>query len=220
MISINDALREIIQGYPFIEEGLSKGIINYSAFARTIRPQIEKRLYKPVTEGAIVMALKRISDKLAKQKSNKTDTNLSDLTVRSNLSEYTFLTSATLPEKISELFNKITNRKDSLCTLSEGIRETTFVVSSDLVDDVENTLKAERLVAKFQNLSAITIRLFKEVVYIPGVYYQILKMLAWENINVIEVLSAYTELTIVINNKDIDKAFSTLKNLSSPPQEP
>ncbi len=217
MISVNDALLDIIQSFPFVEEGLSKGIINYSAFAREIRPQIAKRLYKPVTEGSIVMALKRISDKLIKQKSRKTNINLSDLTVRSNLSEYTFLNSVTLPERISELFNRIKNKRDSVCTLSEGIRETTFVISSDLIDNIEDTLKAEKLVAKFQNLSAITIRLPKEVVHIPGVYYQILKMLAWQNINVIEVLSAYTELTIVIDNKDIDKAFSILKNLNNLP---
>lgn len=215
MISINDALMDIIQGYPLIEEGLSKGLINCSAYAREIRPQIEKKLYKPVTDGAIVMALKRISNKLIKQTSKKTSVNLSDLTVRSNLSEYTFLNSATLPEKISELFNRIRGRKDSFCTLSEGIRETTLVISSELVGDLESILKTESLVMKFQNLSTITIRLPKEVVYIPGVYYQILKMLAWQNINVIEVLSAYTELTIVIDNKDIDKAFSVLKNLNN-----
>lgn len=215
MISINDALRDIILSYPLIEEGLSIGIINYSAIARELRPQIEKKLYKPVTEGAIVMALKRISDKLINQTSKKDNINLSDLTVRSNLSEYTFLNSATLPEKISELFNKIRNRKDSLCTLSEGIRETTLVISSELVGDLESILKTESLVVKFQNLSAITIRLPKEVVSIPGVYYRILKMLAWENINVIEVLSAYTELTIVIDSKDIDQAFSVLKNLNN-----
>lgn len=213
MISVNDALNDIIRGYPFIEDGLSKGIVNYSAFAREIKPQIEKKLYKPVTEGAIVMALKRISEKLVKQDSKKTEVNLSDLTVRSNLSEYTFLNSATLPEKISELFNQIRSRKDSFCALSEGIRETTFVVSSNLVGDVEKTLKTEVLAVKFNNLASITIRLPKEVVYIPGVYYQILKILAWENVNVVEVLSAYTELTIVVNNKNIDSAFSALKNL-------
>lgn len=216
MISINDALRDIILGYPLVEEGLSKGIINYSAFAREIRPQIEKKLYKPVTEGAIVMALKRISDKLINRTSKKDNINLSDLTVRSNLSEYTFLNSATLSERISELFNRIRSRKDSICTLSEGIRETTFVISSELVGDLESILKTESLVVKFQNLSTVTIRLPKEVVSIPGVYYQILKMLAWQNINIIEVLSAYTELTIVIDNKDIDKAFSILKNINNP----
>ena len=215
MISIKDALGEIIQSYPFIEEGLSKGIVNYSAFAREIKPQIEKRLYKDVKEGAIVMALKRISEKLSKKRSKESNINLTDLTVRSNLSEYTFLNSETLPKKISELFSQILNEKDILCALSEGVRETTFIVSSGLTNKIEKIFDQEKLVAKFYNLSSITIRLPKEVVYIPGVYYQILKRLAWENINVIEVLSTYTELTVIVENKDVDQAFSTLKKLDS-----
>ena len=101
MVSISDALNEIITNYPLIEEGLSKGIVNYSAFAREIKPQIEKRLLKSVKDGAIIMALKRISDKLSKEKPGKNQNlNLADLTVRSNLSEMTFLNSETLPEKI------------------------------------------------------------------------------------------------------------------------
>ena len=95
MISISDALNEIIPNYPFIEEGLAKGIVNYSAFARIIKPAIEKRLYKNIKEGAIVMALKRISSKLVKP-SALVAVNLSDITVRSNLSEFTFQNSQTL----------------------------------------------------------------------------------------------------------------------------
>ena len=64
MISISDALEEIIKNYPFIEEGLSRDLINYSAFAREVKPQIEKRLYKNIKEGAIVIdvGINRIQD--------------------------------------------------------------------------------------------------------------------------------------------------------------
>lgn len=215
MISIGDSLNEIISHYSFLEEGLSKGIINYSALAREIRPQIEKKVYKSVKEGAIVMALKRISQKLSKNKSKVGVTsNLTDLTVRSNLSEFTFQNSETLPEKTRQLFNQIATKREIVCTLSEGIRETTFIISSEIVNIAKEVFIGEVLIAQINNLSSISIKLPKEVVYIPGVYYQILKMLAWENINVIEVLSTYTELTIILDNKDVDRAFSALKNLT------
>lgn len=213
MISISDVLNEIISTYPFVEEGLSKGIVNYSAFAREIKPQIEKRLYKTIKEGAIVMALKRISSKLNKPKSAG-NINLTDLTVRSNLSEFTFQNSQTLLEKTRQLLSSIGTKQDLFCTLSEGIRETTFIISSVLAGKIRMLFKQEQLVVNINNLSSITIRLPKEVVYIPGVYYQILKRLAWENINVIEVLSTYTEVTIVVENKNVDRSFSELKNLA------
>ncbi len=112
MISISDALSEIIQRYPFIEEGLSKGLINYSAFAREIKPEIESKLYKSVKEGAIVMALKRISGNLKKQSMPKNSLNLTDLTVRSNLTEFTFLNSEFLADRQRELFNSLENKRD------------------------------------------------------------------------------------------------------------
>lgn len=213
MISISDALNEIIKSYPLVEEGLSKGIINYSAFAREVKPQIEKKLYKNVKEGAIVMALKRISEKLSTERDKNQRIDLTDLTVRSNLSELTFQNSETLPEKAELLFNSI-DRRDALCTLSEGVRETTFIINSEIKPALRRIFKKEVLIAEINNLASITIRLPKEVVYIPGVYYRVLKVLAWENINIIEVLSTYTELTVIVANKDVDLVFSVLKNLS------
>lgn len=214
MISVADALNDIIKSYPLIEDGLSKGIINYSAFAREVRPQIEKKLYKGTKEGAIVMALKRISERLAKKSDKKQASKLTDLTVRSNLSELTFHNSDTLPDKTRQLFDKISNEKDILCTLSEGVRETTFIISSEIAGKTKQIFAEEILIAQINNLSSISIRLPKEVVYIPGVYYQVLKVLAWENINIIEVLSTYTELTVIVESKDVDLAFSALKNLT------
>ena len=66
-----------------------------------------------------------------------------------------------------------------------------------------------------KDLSAITLILPKEAVFVPGVYYSVLKALAWEGINFVEVVSSYTELTIILQNSNVDRAFSVLKNLSN-----
>lgn len=216
MISVKDALNEIIQNYPFIEEGLSRGIINYSAFAREVQPLIEKKLYKGVKEGAIVMALKRISKGLIQNQPAGKFLNLTDLTVRSNLTEFTFLNSGSLSDKQSELFNKLSSYKDIFCAVSQGVRETTFIANTVAAEAIEKSFSDETKVAKIDQLSSITIHLPKETVETSGIYYQILKRLAWENINIIEVISTYTELTIVFANRDIDKAFSVLNKLAAP----
>lgn len=216
MISVKDALNEIIQNYSFIEEGLSKEIINYSALTREVRPLIEKRLYKEVKEGAIVMALKRISKGLSKDRSAGKLLNLTDLTVRSNLTEFTFLNSESFADKQSGLFNKLAAYKDIFCAVSQGIRETTLIANTLAASAIEKSFSDEAKVSTINQLSSITIHLPKETVETPGIYYQILKILAWEKINIIEVISTYTELTIVFSDKDINKAFSALKNLTNP----
>ena len=48
---------------------------------------------------------------------------------------------------------------------------------------------------------------------IPGIYSQLLKSLAWEGINVVEVVSTLNELTIVLEEERIDAAFSIIKRL-------
>jgi len=50
---------------------------------------------------------------------------------------------------------------------------------------------------------------------VPGVYYPILKALALEGISFVEVLSVNTEFGILFEDKDVNRAFSTIKKLTS-----
>lgn len=46
----------------------------------------------------------------------------------------------------------------------------------------------------------------------PGVYYSILKQLMWGGINVVELVSTYTELILVLEKRHVDRAFAILKS--------
>ena len=48
---------------------------------------------------------------------------------------------------------------------------------------------------------------------IEGIYYYILKKLAWNNISVEEVISTTNEFTIVVKSELVSKAFSVLINM-------
>jgi hypothetical protein len=51
---------------------------------------------------------------------------------------------------------------------------------------------------------------------IPRIFYTILKQLAWESINVIEVVSTYTEFTIILERGQVDQSFSILMKYFHP----
>ena len=53
----------------------------------------------------------------------------------------------------------------------------------------------------------------------PGVYYYIFKELAWDNINIADVISTANEFTVIINNNDIHRAFSILMKTKQSPDE-
>jgi len=216
MITVPELVEEEIKQTPFLEEGLSQGIINLSSLARQFQPKIQEKLYKNIQIGAIVMSLKRLSAKLknSHRKAIPQFMGLGNITVRSNLIEYSFENSPTLFDKQQELLTFVDKEKGAFLTFTHGVFETTLIISSSLADEVERIYANETLRLKLDNLSAITLILPKEALNQPGVYYTVLKTLAWEGINLIEGISSFTELTMTFENNQVDKAFSALKQLT------
>ena len=60
MTSIPNIVEEIIKKKPFLEDALVNGLVNLSALARHLKPEIEKHIDKPVNDSAIIMALNRL----------------------------------------------------------------------------------------------------------------------------------------------------------------
>lgn len=202
---------------PFLEEAIAEGIINLSALARKVQPRIEKSLMKPVSESAILMALKRLAPKItSKMKLNEKNLcQLGDLMVRSDLTEFTFARSNTILDRQHEFLDAIRGRVEPFVTFTQGVYETTAIVNANLGDTLEDIFGGEKLIATESELSAITIRLSPESIYTPGVHYSILKQLAWHNINVVEVVSTYTEFSIILQNSQVDTSFSVLMRFLS-----
>jgi aspartokinase len=213
MLTVPEVVERIISRVPFLEEGLARDVLNLSALARQLRPQIEAELVKEVKEGAIVMGLRRLALRLRPRTLalEKVLRNIGDLTLRSELVEFTFQASESLLDRQRQLLHVLARRRGSFVAITQGISEVTLVVSGSAARDVVRLFDGERLLARLDGLCAITIRLPVKVVSIPGVHYSILKQLAWHDINVVEVVSTYTELSIVLASGDVDRAFSVLK---------
>lgn len=212
MVTIAEVLDEYIMASPFLEEGLAQGIINLSALARKLKGRVESRLMRPVTESSLIMALKRMTPKFAQKaiEGKKAMHQLGDLTVRSDLMEFTFARSETLLEKQKRLLHEADELNNPFITFTQGVYEITIIVTSALESIVREIFKDEKTVSSLSGLASITIRLSTETVHTPGVHYAILKQLAFYNINVVEVVSTYTEFTIILQKDQVDLSFSIL----------
>ncbi|MFQ8807075.1 MAG: hypothetical protein ACLR8Y_21010 [Alistipes indistinctus] len=60
MLTIPNAVEEVIKKKPFLEGALVEGLINLSALARQLKPEIEKQVGKAVNDSAVIMALNRL----------------------------------------------------------------------------------------------------------------------------------------------------------------
>ena len=201
-----------------MQSALAQGIINLTSLSRQIRAEVSETLGKEVKDGAIVMALKRLSDDLefrATHKIVKVLKNIGEITVRSNLTDYTFLSSETILAQQAKLLEKVHENQDIFYTSSRGVNEINIVLSNTLDYVVETLFVKERCTQKSENLSSVTVKLPAENVSVPGIYYFIFQRLAWEGILLYEVISTTNEFTILVNDDQVDVAFKTIKDLKT-----
>src|SRR6056300_1569040 len=107
-----------------------------------------------------------------------------------------------------KLLKESSDKVDGFCTVSQGVYESNIVVIKSLSAKVEELFKDETLLFKMEDLSSVTLRL--PDFNVPGAYYFLLKKIAWENINIFEIISTTNEITLVVKNEDIDRVFSLL----------
>lgn len=216
MKKVSDAVRSIVRSKPFIESALSEGIINFAALANYIHPEVESILSKTVKHGSILMALRRLEhtgETIAAHKLNKVLNNLGDITVRSNLCDYTYKNSDTLGKCQQKLFLQEQDSKDFFLTFSQGVSETTIIMSKSAEANAIKIFKNETVLAKRTKLSSITVKLPEDNATTSGVYFHFFKLFAWEKINITEVISTTNEFTAVVETKDIQKAMGVLMGL-------
>lgn len=217
MITVPEGTRKILERSRYLSEAMSKGLLNYSALARYIRPELEEMLFKDVSESSIIMALKRL-EPYFKPKFKAIDVfkTAPEMIVRSNLEELTMINSLELSEQLPKVFELYQTHSKYFFTVTGGVSETTIIASEGLFNDIKKIIKKESIVSEFRQLSSITIRLPNEVTDTPGIFYFFLKSLAWEGINVMEVVSTNLELTLILADAEVNRAFAILKSLFSP----
>ena len=216
MKTVSSVVENYIKTKPFLLSALSQGIINLTSLARNIMIELEGDLGKDVKQGAVVMALKRLSDDLdfrVNHKIVKVLKNIGEITVRSSLVDFNFAVSDTILNSQAELISEINEHSDIFYTSSRGVNETNIVISESVSHLVDKHFANEKLIDTTTDLASITIKLPKDNISTPGVYYFIFQRLAWEGITVNEVISTSYEFTIFVQEDKVDVAFKVIKDL-------
>lgn len=216
MKTIAQKVEEIISQKPFLEELMAQDLINYTSLARNIQAQVEASVGRDLNTSAIVMALKRYVPQVDFQLQHqleKASADLGEITVRSNLSDYTYRNSISFIENQKKLIEVVSKQEDVFFTFSQGVYEVNIVISTSFAQEIETVFKTEKQLSKLDHLASVTMRLPSSNVKMIGLYYNILKKLAWNKINIVEVISTTNEFTIIVDEKDIGKAFSVIKDL-------
>lgn len=214
MVTISHLVKKIVKENSFLLEGMAKDIISYGSLAEQLKDEIEKELGKKVKESAIVMALRRHSEELKGfDKKIKFDFR-GEIIMRTNIIDVDVVKSQNLLSKIKNLYNIVDFEKSDVLNVVLGNNEISIITNEKYKEKLFDFLKGEKILNKEIGLVALTI-IFnsKDFVYTPGVIFSAVRKLAWENINIYEIVSTMTELTFIINKDDSIKAYNLLNEL-------
>lgn len=211
MLKLSTVIPDIVSGQPFLQFGLELRLLNLARLAKVLRPFVEIRAKKPVTESSIHMALSRLQRSLAKGRSRRQEYEIERMTVHTGLMTSSYQKSEEMLRRIHQLHTAIQRRRGYI-TFSESSNEVTVITEASLGALVRKYLGSS---AKYtnRNIVALAIHFHPRFAQIPGFLAVLLQQIMLQSINVIEVASTFTEFVLYIDEKNAKLAFDTLYQL-------
>lgn len=203
MIRVQQAVNSIINNNPFYRQILSQKIANLHQLALLIKNQVEDEAKKEIKINTIVVSLSRIA---------KT---LEEVDIASSIQKHLYDFQIQTP--ISELI--LEKNSVNLSILKEFLQGKKFIgviVGQDEINLIcpkkvaDYFLKKINIKKHLSNLASLSIRFDEKLVQTPGLFYYLSSLFFLNKINIIEVISTYTEINFIIETKYLSQAISIL----------
>ena len=211
-VSVAAAVKTIINRSPFISEMLLQEVISFSNLAKSIQPRVEALHGGSVNTAAVVMAIRRYADELKESQKALRGGRLDyEIQMKTNIYDVNFSRDDSFIPKLSSLYDIVRPEQGDFLNITLGTHEITLAVSENHRNTVDELTKDQKIVHRYSDLVALTIVFHGDFLQTPGVLYLAVRKLAWENINIIEIVSTMNVLTFVITREDSHRAYEALE---------
>jgi len=212
MSSVSGEVKVLLENKPFLLEALGRGILSLGNLAEVFKPEIEKNLKKEVKNSAIVMALRRYGEDIKDHMDIKEHASVSgEIIMKTNICDFNVRKSPSLLAKIKDLYALVSIERGDFLNITVGNNEISVSVSERYYKQIESFLNTEVVYNKQKGLVSLTVIFSGDFLNTPGIIFQVIRRLVWENINLLEIVSTMTELTIVIDKNHSFKAYEVLQ---------
>jgi len=213
MVTISRIVEKMIKENPSLEIALAKDIISYSKLARYLHEEVEKEFGKKTNDAAIGVAIKRLREKAGIYETKKGEFYALELNTSSNLMELTIGKSGRLPSIMKSIYEFPELEEGCIMHAVHGNNQTTFVFTNRLEKKMKGLVAGERLLSEIRDLAQLSIKFDEKMFQTPGFIVYVLKELAWNNIGIVEIVSTYTELIVIVKKDDLLRAYKIVQEL-------
>lgn len=207
MKTLRAALEEILLREDSVASCFERGLLNLSAFAKQIEEEVEASVGQSVPTNTIVAALSRLQKSRESRVELRIQLHASDLSVKTGLSGIAYEKT----EKVQALLPKVVTQtqltRSDLFALAIGLSQISFVVPQGQLAALRKELKDIKPLYTSNNLASVTVRFGPQYLKTPGVVHHFIKSIAVRGVNIVEVISTFTELTVIVEEVDLEQAF-------------
>ncbi len=213
MVTVSHVAEKLINDKVYLQEAMNQGVISYNSLATKFKPEIEEELGREVKHSAVVMAIRRYEEKLKKSIGEPSFNYFVETIMKTNMCYIVLRETPSLLPKLFTLYHIIDFKKGSILNIIQGNHEVGVITNERYKKKLLDLLKMETVLIKAEKLVAISLMYSKDFTFTPGVVYNVSRFIAWENINIINILHTPTELSLVVNEDDAMKCYRTLQKL-------
>lgn len=211
MITVTSALEELLEKTSSIPFGIPVDLLNVSALARILRPQVEEMLQKPVKHGTLVVCLTRVLERSKAGNNTPPRIELENFSVQSGLMAITYSKTPETLKALERIYQDAEFSQASFFAFTHGIGEVTIVAQKRLTAKIHAAFEGTHPKLTIERVGSLSVQFSDKYIKVPNVIFAILQPLASKQLNIVEVASTLTELTVILDENDLDLALQLLR---------
>jgi aspartokinase len=139
--------------------------------------------------------------------------NTSEVNLKTNVIDLSVLRAPSIFDKLKRIYDLIKFEKGDILHIIYGRNSVSIVTNEPYKDQINNFLQNEKILNFKENLVCLSFSIGKDLIETPGVLFTIVRNFAWENINIIEVISIDMEITYIVKEEDAVRGYKALERL-------
>lgn len=206
-LNVSKLTKKYISEHPSVKDCLRRGLVNYSALSRDICSHEKIKNF-----DAVLVACRRYRTQIREQQLHEKKIIQLVRGAQIQIKNKVVVAIIEKPRDFERLYllQKAARQKKADFTLIEGDEAVVIVTNSDYSEDIRDAFRG-RILKITPGLVQVHMLFSEKIETTPGVVSFIYGLLAEHNINVLEEMSCWTDLMIVVSEDDAARVLKALR---------
>ena len=214
-MKVSEVVRELLDSRPYLSDALSDGLINHSALARLLLPDVQKKARR-TSPGAVHAAIRRYAAALPLLSTSQQVSSLlanSTLSLKGSLVDVSLKRTPLSYSAAKEAAQEVKWEEGEAVFIVQGPAEIAVVLDRHHSEKLISRVGEYSIRKVTGDLSAVSLKSPDWSSDVPGFYAVILSSVARAKITIRRLISTYPDLVLIVDSKDAVACYDILSAL-------